>query len=307
MDKESYVSIKNTSLGRGSIAVAFGLVSLGLGYIQFKIPGMEGAASDFREIPLLISLFYIKHPIGLLIESLITSLGTQADGSYVSAFNMHFFPLWLGLWFYSKISKHPYSHYLNGFLWFLFTLVYYSVGLIPIMIITDFFVGINTQLKLWEYYGNIIEMAKFEMINSALVSSIFLVQLDMRRSLIEHKQSLVSMVNKKTRALAEANDELKNMNENLDKIVKERTQKIHDQFDQLLKYAHHNSHEVRAPLSRMQGLMSIIIQEDDIQSKMDLIEKLKASSEELDTVIIEMNQILEAEVLKEKSNLNRIK
>ncbi|WP_420582111.1 hypothetical protein [Reichenbachiella sp.] len=158
----------------------------------------------------------------------------------------------------------------------------------------------NQDVGMINSYVSIISTIQFELTSTALVSSIFLIQLEMRRSLEDHKKNLVITVNNKTSALAEANDELKSMNENLDQLVKERTQKVQDQYEQMLKYAYLNSHEVRAPLSRMQGLMSIIIQEQDIQSKMELIEKLKISSEELDAIIIEMSQILESELIKGK-------
>jgi len=38
--------------------VLFGILSLFLGYIKFDIYGVEGGATDLREIPLLISVFY---------------------------------------------------------------------------------------------------------------------------------------------------------------------------------------------------------------------------------------------------------
>ncbi len=168
------------------------------------------------------------------------------------------------------------------------------------MVIANELLGMNQDVGMINSYVSIISTIQFELTSTALVSSIFLIQLEMRRSLEDHKKNLVITVNNKTSALAEANDELKSMNENLDQLVKERTQKVQDQYEQMLKYAYLNSHEVRAPLSRMQGLMSIIIQEQDIQSKMELIEKLKISSEELDAIIIEMSQILESELIKGK-------
>lgn len=292
---------QNRNINQTGYAILFGVSSMLLGFVQFSVPGVEGVSSDFREVPLLISLFYLKHPIFIAIECIITTANIPPDASYIGSFAMHFFPLWLGLFFYNQVlSNRTTTHWKLTLLWILFTTAYYYLLIIPIMMLINELFELTQGMDFLNNYWSVIFSIRFETLSTILITSIFLVQLKTRQSLQEHEKNLVVTINDKTKALADANAELKIMNENLDQLVKERTQKVHDQFDQLLKYAHHNSHEVRAPLSRMQGLMSIILQEEDIQNKMDLIEKLKISSEELDAVIIEMNQILESEILKEK-------
>jgi len=96
--------------------------------------------------------------------------------------------------------------------------------------------------------------------------------------------------------LLSSNDEIKELNENLEKIVKERTDKINDQLNQLMRYAHMNSHEVRAPLARMLGLLQLIKYEKDARETKQLLDMLYNSSIELDRVIKEMNRLLEREV-----------
>lgn len=294
-------NIQNPIMKQIGYAVLFGFLSMIFGFVQMTLPGLEGVGSDFREIPLLISVFYINHPIYLLIASFITSLSAP-DDALISTFFMHFVALWAALVMYKKIKQFNFNHYVLALTWIFVTIIYYYIFLIPTLVIVNEMMGMNTEVGMIKSYRAITSTFRFELTSSALVSSIFLVQLEIRRSLEDHKKNLVVMVNKKTKALADANDELKNMNDKLDIMVQERTQQVKDQYEQMLKYAYLNSHEVRAPLSRMQGLMSIIIQEQDIQSKMDLIEKLKVSSEELDAIIIEMNQILESEVIKDKKS-----
>lgn len=292
---------KGPNISQIGYAILFGVSSMLFGFIQFTIPGVEGVASDFREVPLLVSVFFLKHPIFIAIECAISVVNTPTNGSYIGAFVMHFIPLWLGMIYYKKVlGKRDTHHRTLALLWVIFAVAYYYLLVVPIMILVNEMFDLTEGVDFFGNYLNFVAALRFEMISTVLVTSIFLVQLKIRRSLEDHKKNLVVNIDEKTKALANANTELKTMNENLDQLVKERTQKVHDQFDQLLKYAHHNSHEVRAPLSRMQGLMSIILQEKDVESKMDLIKKLKTSSEELDAVIIEMNKILEAEILKEK-------
>ncbi|MDW3211783.1 MAG: hypothetical protein R8N23_18080 [Reichenbachiella sp.] len=295
----SFIEIKNPIAKQLGYTLLFGVLSALFGSVRMLLPGIEGAGSDFREIPLLVSLFYLQHPIYIVLISLITSLVTPPN-AMINTFVMHLVALLIGFYAYKKIKTYHFNHFVLGTVWVVFTIVYYYLFLIPMFVVVNELLGRNQEIGIINSYKSITSTMLFELTSTALVSSIFLIQLEMRRSLEDHKKNLVIMVNKKTKALADANDELKSMNENLDSLVKERTQKVQDQYEQMLKYAYLNSHEVRAPLSRMQGLMSIIIQEQDIQSKMELIEKLKLSSEELDAIIIEMSQILESELIKGK-------
>lgn len=57
-----------------------------------------------------------------------------------------------------------------------------------------------------------------------------------------------------------------------------------------------NSHEVRAPLARMLGLIYIIDQEDEADDREDLHRQLKEASQELDAVVKSMNRLLEKEI-----------
>ncbi|SMD33112.1 hypothetical protein SAMN04488029_1477 [Reichenbachiella faecimaris] len=293
----------NKHIAQLGYAMLFGISSYLLGFVQFKVPGLSGVATDFREIPLLISLFYLKNPLYLIVECVFTTMNTAPNGSYLANFLMHFISLIVGYYYYSIVYRKNYNYYIQGLLWVILTLIYYGVFLAPAIIIVNMVSGISQEPSFWVNYLDVMFTARFEMVSSSFVTSIFLIQFQIRRSLEKHKKNLESDVKERTAELAHANAELKTMNDNLDQLVKKRTQKVHEQYDQMLKYANLNSHEVRAPLSRMQGLMSIIIEEPDMQSKMELIEKLKISSEELDAIVIQMNQILESELIKGKKKV----
>src|SRR5687767_3498242 len=77
----------------------FGILSIILGTVHFEIPGFEGSHSDLREIPLLISVFHIRHVAFLPAISLMTLIGVPADASYLATFLMHagaLVPAWAG-------------------------------------------------------------------------------------------------------------------------------------------------------------------------------------------------------------------
>ena len=91
------------------------------------------------------------------------------------------------------------------------------------------------------------------------------------------------------------------MNENLDKLVKERSKKIETQLGLLIKYTQMNSHEVRAPLARILGLLEIIKLDPELSDAKNIVNELCISGEELDEIVKNMNRLLEQEIPDENS------
>ena len=60
----------------------------------------------------------------------------------------------------------------------------------------------------------------------------------------------------------------------------------------LEQYAHLTSHSLRAPLARMQGVMTLITMRKDELQLSSLLVLLKASSEEMEKITMDMNEIL---------------
>jgi tetratricopeptide (TPR) repeat protein len=87
------------------------------------------------------------------------------------------------------------------------------------------------------------------------------------------------------------NAEVHAINTNLEKLVKERTEKIHDQNKVLKEYAYMNAHKVRGPLARILGLVNLY--KDHQVSVVELFDKVEDSAVELDKVINEINSSLE--------------
>lgn len=93
--------------------------------------------------------------------------------------------------------------------------------------------------------------------------------------------------------LQTAYEEIKSHNDNLDEVVKQRSMKIQEQLGLFHQYAHINSHEVRAPLARILGLLNLLEYDNDRSDTISLINKLKESAKELDNVVRGMNRLLE--------------
>lgn len=98
--------------------------------------------------------------------------------------------------------------------------------------------------------------------------------------------------------LEKVNGEMKNMNKSLEVLVTERTKKIESQNKKLRDYAFSNSHEVRAPLANLLGLINVSkIQGISPEEQEEIIEKIYISALDLDSVITKVNKILEEERL----------
>lgn len=89
---------------------------------------------------------------------------------------------------------------------------------------------------------------------------------------------------------------VKLINENLENLVQERTDKITNQNQKLIDYAFRNAHNIRGPLARILGLVNLITIENK-DTNTDYVSRLSDSSKELDSSIRTMSKLLEDEDL----------
>ncbi len=193
----------------------FGVLSYMLGLVKFSIPGYEGAISDLREIPLIISVFHLSNPLYMIGVSLITALGTPPDGSYFSTFLMHSVALIISWFFYNYIKKTHLSFSRIGFIWVIFIIIYYLCFLIPILIITQNISGINPEISFFFFYRDLLFSVRFELVTSAIITALYLVQNRMFKKIKAQKSSLEILVKERTEELETANEELISVNEEL--------------------------------------------------------------------------------------------
>lgn len=289
--------------------VLFGVLSILLSKVQFQIPGVGD--SNLREIPLLICLFHFRNPLFVFALSLFTLSSSPPGIPLAIVYAVHLFPLLVGVGFFIALQRLPVSATLRGVIWIGVTVVYYLLLLLPLVVFAISFLPENTGKNFWMSYQSILPHMRFEVITSSLVTGLYLMQMETRRTLQSNNRNLEQIVNQRTKELTSANNELqslneeltasnegiKELNENLEQLVKERTDKINDQLEQLRKYAKMNSHELRAPLARMLGLLQLLKQEKDPEQMKELLKYLQQCSIEFDQVIREMNRVLEKEIM----------
>lgn len=203
--------------------IFFGVFSFILSTITFSIPGIEGAASDLAEIPLLISVFFITNPLYLIGSCLISALGFPSGGSYLSTFLMHTAALIITWYFSQYLRKIKFGNIALGIIWALYTVVYYVVFLVPFYILTNWLVGLNTDKSFFRIYFEVVPSLQFEIVASALITALYLIQHEIRAALQSHKDNLENLVKERTEELALINEELKFKNVELNSQKEELT------------------------------------------------------------------------------------
>ncbi len=236
--------------------IFFSFLSMLFGIVQFRIPGVEGVVSDLREIPMLISIFYYSNPLFTIGMSAITSFGTPSGVSYLSTFLMHTVALLVSWYFYHYLNRKTISTSSLGLIWLAYTCFYYAVLLIPVMIIGNYFVGLNEGVEFFGIYLGIMKELRYEIVSSSIISSLFLVQYHYRNALKRHLNDLEAIVNQRTKELNSTIEELK------------KTQQYLIQSEKMASLGTLSSgiaHEINNPLNYIAGGLYII---QDLREKL---------------------------------------
>jgi len=111
-------------------------------------------------------------------------------------------------------------------------------------------------------------------------------------------------------------NELQFKNMELTKLVDERTRELKNaneelivQNNGLLQFSNTVSHNLRAPVASMLGLVNLFALEQDVKRREEMIPHIKSSSEALDTIISDLNKVVDIRNqlfnLKEKISLSK--
>lgn len=110
-----------------------------------------------------------------------------------------------------------------------------------------------------------------------------------------HEIYLARLLDNKNKSLIEALNVIKDQNEKIQDIVrnqkviiKNRTSEILEKNKKLLHISALNSHNIREPLSRIQGLISLFPHFSNEEIRTELIPKIETSAEEMDVVLQEV-------------------
>ncbi len=87
-------------------------------------------------------------------------------------------------------------------------------------------------------------------------------------------------------------DEIEALNQNLEEMVQQRTQKIELRNKQLREYAFYNAHVLRRPIANILGLYQLYETESIDSEKEQLLKHLDTAVKDLDTVVHQMQEVV---------------
>ncbi len=149
----------------------------------------------------------------------------------------------------------------------------FLVFLILVIVFASIFI-----LLLWKQRNNLITAHK---------------QLRLQKDNIEKQQHEIS---KKSLELANLNKELYSLNQTLENKIIERGNQLNLRNKQIAQYTYFNSHKLRAPVASVLGLINVLELSKNGQLDYQILEYLKTSANELDLIIHNLKNILEAEM-----------
>lgn len=199
-----------TSLRRDILVMlGFGALSLFFGLIKFYIPGVEGAFSDLREIPMILGAYHLSNPLFTIGLSLLGSLNTPPEASYLSTFLFHTGALLVTSYFFKVIKRKSLRAVPLALLGYVYTYIYYVVLILPLFILTSYMVGLNLHVSFMGLYQDTLYSLRFEMISTSLIVALYLLQDRFRQSLRQYSNNLETLVDERTKHLDQAIKELK--------------------------------------------------------------------------------------------------
>jgi hypothetical protein len=123
----------------------------------------------------------------------------------------------------------------------------------------------------------------------------------------QQKKKLEQTVNERTTKVVQQKEEIENqaeellvfneslneLNDNLEKTVEERTNELTIKNEKLSEYAFINAHNMRVPVANIKGIIQLFRTTQSKEDIQELIEMLSGQSEKLDSVLYDIQKMLE--------------
>jgi len=206
------------------IALLFGLLSYLFSKIKLHIPGSTFATSNLREIPLLISIIYLPHWSYLIVVSLISCFGATEIAPFIAMLIIRFIVVLITWNVYKFFNIKIKNNMIFGIIWILFIFILYIISYLPLSIIFYTYLGLLESVSFLASMQDMLNSTRFEMITTALVSTLFIV-------IVRINENLQQQIQWHNLIIKNANVGFWSRN------LKENTVKYHEQWAKMLEYS----------------------------------------------------------------------
>lgn len=250
----------------------FGLISNLVGLLRITAPDLELTSIDLREIPLLISLIFIKNPLYTLGMSVLSLIDISDNQTFAPLIITHFVALSV-VWYPARyISKSEFAGILKGGLSVVLVIIYYYFLIIPLFVITYHFVEVNNDMSFSAFYLEVFQSINYEVAATTFSFAVFILQHDFRIKLRKQNQELEKTVEDRTHHLQETIKELKITQHQL--VQSEKMASLGTLTSGV-------AHEINNPLNYVNGgihIISDLVEQYSGQLPPDFIEKYEEAS-----------------------------
>lgn len=269
-----------------------------------------------------IKIFFIIISALFISIPLINLLGYQALCMltlHLTAIIQIFLYLGLGFCLFSKGNKNA--------LYFIIAWSLYLISILLAVLSASDIIPSTSYLNNYIQIGTLIQIAIFSYILSGKYKEIKQRNIEAQRKLIEvlkeretdltiQKAELEKLVSLRTQEIIIKNNELSKINDHLNEIVNQKTFELQNSLeeiirtnDQLKQFNYITSHNLRGPVSSLQGLLHLYDIEQTDSDKKIYVEKMKGVINRMDEILIDLNKILSNKIetnLKENITFEEI-
>jgi signal transduction histidine kinase len=253
------------------------------------------AVTDYINIPQgWENLLFVRLSVsGITLLLLLTRKHTDINLRFLTVLTFLMISL-QNSYTYSLINnEHLLGHNLNymalliGAAMFILWEWYYSVAIVFISgIFIAYFIGLNPQIDVKQFF---IEGGLLLAVVATFMGILIRTRYNLTVREIKARIAL-QLSNREIRIQAQ---EIERINENLEKLVQERTGELEKKNTALETAAFINAHKLRAPLASILGLINLLRTVPlDTQGK-DVLKHLNESTQKLDSIVSEISEALE--------------
>jgi len=126
--------------------------------------------------------------------------------------------------------------------------------------------------------------------NIFLTGAIIFLTLYFFKTGYEKKQAQLTRQNE---SIHNQKEEIEQINEELEAIINDNTERLRTQEEKMNEYAHIHAHQVRSPLARIMGLIHLInLEPDSAKALREYLPKIKSNADELNIQLKEVSKHL---------------